>query len=193
MGEDAPVAAPQLAPPGKFDFSNANEWPRWLKCFERYRIASGLDKQSQEFQVNAFMYAVGGHLEHAQKKSYTEVVAAFTAHCVSKRNVIYERACFNRWNQEPGECVDSFITAVHTLAEHCEFGALREQLIRDRIVVGIRDAKLSENLQLDADLTLENAIRRVKQNAAVKRQQPVLRGTKQVTGHVDVTQPRDRK
>ena len=94
-------------------------------------------------------------LTDAQKKPYTEVAAAFTAHCVSKSNVIYKRACFNRRNQEPGESVDSFITAMHTLAEHCEFGALRKQLIRDRIVVGIRDAKLSENLQLDTDLTLE--------------------------------------
>ncbi len=52
-----PHVAPQFAPPGKFDFSNANDWPRWMKHFERYRIALGLDKQSQEFQVNAFMYA----------------------------------------------------------------------------------------------------------------------------------------
>ena len=84
------------------------------------------------------------------------------------------------------QSVESFITAAHTLAEHCEFGTLREQLIRDRIVVGIRDARLSESLQLDADLTLEKAITRVKQSAAVKKQQPVLRGTEQSTGQVEV-------
>lgn len=72
---------------------------------------------------------------------------------------------------------------MHSLAEHCEFGALREQLIRDRIVVGIRDAKLSESLQSDADLTLEKAMTRVRQRAAVKKQQLVLRGTEQATGH----------
>lgn len=148
--------APQLAPPGKFNFSNANEWPRWIKRFERYRIVSGLDEKSQEFQVNAFMYAAGNDAEDIlkvlplmdeQKESYNAVTEVFTAHCVSKRNVIFERACFNRRSQEPGESVESFITAVHTLAEHCEFGALREQLIRDQIMVGIRDAKLSESLQ----------------------------------------------
>lgn len=74
---------------------------------------------------------------------------------------------------------------MHTLAEHCEFGALREQLIRDRIVVGIRDAKLSESLQLDADLTLEKTMTRVRQSAAVKKQQPVLCGTEQTAGHVE--------
>lgn len=102
------ASAPQLAPPGKFDCANTKEWQRWMKRFERYRIASGLDKQSQEFQVNAFMYAAGDDAEdilnvlpltEAQKQSYQAVKEAFThifTHCVSKRNIIFERACCNR-------------------------------------------------------------------------------------------------
>ncbi len=70
-----------------------------------------------------------------------------------------------------------FITAIHALAEHCEFGALRDELIRDRIVVGIQDARLSESLQLDSELTLEKAMIKVRQSEAVKRQQPILRGS----------------
>ena len=34
-------------------------------------------------------------------------------------------------------------------------------MIRDRIVVGLHDAKLSETLQLDAELTLEKAVTKV--------------------------------
>lgn len=74
----------------------------------------------------------------------------------------------------------AFITVVHTLAKHCEFGALREELIRDRFVIGIRKAELSEILQLDPDLTLEKAITRVRQSAVVKTQQPILRGAEQI-------------
>lgn len=59
---------------------------------------------------------------------------------------------------------------MHTLAEHYEFGNLRDKLKRDRIVVGIRGAKLSESLQLYAELTLEKAMTRVRQSAAVKEQ-----------------------
>ena len=40
---------------------------------------------------------------------------------------------------------------------------MKEQLIRDRLVVGIRDRALSERLQMEADLTLEKAKRLVKQ------------------------------
>ncbi len=32
--------------------------------------------------------------------------------------------------QEPGESADNFITAVNKLAEHCNFGPLKDELIR---------------------------------------------------------------
>lgn len=110
------------------------------------------------------MYTIGDEAEdilnvlplnEEAKKSYETEKTAFTRHCVSKRNVIFERARFNRRNQEAGESIEAFITAIHALAEHCVFGALRDELIRDRIVVVIQDARLSESLQLDFELTLE--------------------------------------
>jgi len=188
MADNAPVPASsvQLTPPGNFHFSNANEWPKWIRRFERFRIASSLDKQSEEYQVNTLLYTLGDEAEDIlsvlplssdQKEKCADVKQAFENHCVSKKNVIFECARFNRRNQEPRESAESFITAVHSLAEHCAFGALREELIRDRIVVGLRDAKLSESLQMDPDLTLEKTISRVRHSEEIKRQQPVLRGS----------------
>ena len=60
--------------------------------------------------------------------------------------------------QTEEKSVDNFITDLYTLAEFCDFSDLRDKLIRDRIVVGIRDKALSERLQLEADLTLEKAV-----------------------------------
>ena len=48
-------------------------------------------------------------------------------------------------------------------------------MIRDRIVVGIRDEAMSQKLQLDADLTLESAKKMVRQREAVKEQQVQLK------------------
>ena len=50
-------------------------------------------------------------------------------------------------------------------------------MVRDRIVVGIRNAALSEKLQLDDKLTLEKAITLVRQSEAVKEQQPLMQGS----------------
>ena len=54
---------------------------------------------------------------------------------------------------------------LHSLmAKHCEYSGLNNEMIRDRIMVGLRDATLSEKLQIDLSLTLE------KQSAWLERQ-----------------------
>lgn len=62
MEREAPSPS-QIAPPGRFDFTNTSEWPRWMKRFEHYKIVSGLDKQPEEYQMNTFMYAAGDDAE----------------------------------------------------------------------------------------------------------------------------------
>ena len=80
-------------------------------------------------------------------------------------------------HQEEGESVDAYITDLYALAEHCDYGALHNETIRDRIVVGIRNRALSEKMQLDSKLTLDSAVTQVRQSEAVKLQQSVLRGS----------------
>ena len=46
---------------------------------------------------------------------------------------------------------------IHRLADNCDYGPMKEEMIRDRLVVGIRDSRLSETLQLNAKLTLGGA------------------------------------
>ena len=86
----------------------------------------------------------------------------FEGHFIAKRNIIFERVKFNVRVQNEGELVENF-TDLHCLAKHCEFSALKDQLIRDRIVVGLRNKKLSEKLQLDPNLTLEKATAQARQ------------------------------
>lgn len=60
------------------------------------------------------------------------------------------------------------------MAEDCEYGALREELLRDRIVVGIKDSTLSRKMQMERRLDLAKAINMVRQAEDIKRQQTVL-------------------
>ena len=153
--------------PEKFDFSRQDEWPKWSRRFERFRQASGLSKEDEESQINTLIYAMGDqaddvlnsfNLTTTQLKSYHTVKTRLDEHFVVRRNIIFERAKFNRRRQEEGETADTFITALHAMAEHCAYGTLKDEMIRDRIVVGLRDAKLSEKFQLDPELTLTKAI-----------------------------------
>ena len=59
---DAAAIYPSLSvkPPKSLRFE---EWPRWVKRFERYRVISGLSKQEGALQVNALLYALSGESE----------------------------------------------------------------------------------------------------------------------------------
>ena len=74
-----------------------------------------------------------------------------------RKNVIYERARFNRRNQRQGETAEQYIMALYELVENCEYGTMKDEMIRDRLVVGIQDDALSQKLQMDSSLTLETA------------------------------------
>ena len=106
---------------------------------------------------------------------YNVVKAKFEKHFVAKKNVIYERAKFNQRVQGPDEPVENFITALHCLVEFREYSQLKEEMLRDRLVVGLRDMKLSKKLQMGAALTLENAAQQARQIESVKQQQEVIR------------------
>jgi len=100
----------------------------------------------------------------------------FDAFFQVRRNVIYARARFHRRNQLPGE---QYIMALYNLAANCEYGRLENEMIRDRLVVGIRDSALSERLQMDAELTLDKAKKQIPQREAVHQQQCELKGAEQ--------------
>ncbi len=53
------ATAVQITPPDPFDFSCPAEWPRWIRRFERFHIATALDEKSEQYQVNALLYAMG--------------------------------------------------------------------------------------------------------------------------------------
>lgn len=77
---------------------------------------------------------------------------------------------------EDGEPVTDFITALYALSKTCEYGQLKDELIRVGIVVRVRDKRLSTELQLQNDLTLERRTAVLaKQTEVVRRQQDVLR------------------
>ncbi|GBM21326.1 Uncharacterized protein K02A2.6 [Araneus ventricosus] len=176
------MAALHINSPENFTFSTPSNWSKWKMRFERYRIASGLSTKTGNEQVNSLLYIMGQQAEdifssfglsETEQDDFDIVLKKFNDHFV-KKNTIFELAQFNKRVQLDGESVNMFITALYTLAKHCEYGVLHDELIRDRIVVGIRDKNLSEKLQLDADLTSIKVIERVRLSEVVKEQQGKL-------------------
>ena len=81
-------------------------------------------------------------------------------------------------NQDSGESIDHYVTVLKNLANTCEFGALKESLIRDRIVFGIQDSSVRERLLRDAKLTLETAIEKVRSSELTQIQLKQIKADK---------------
>ena len=65
---------------------------------------------------------------------------------------------------------------LYQLTESCNYGKLKSEIIRDRLVEEIRDDNLSQQLQMDPKLTLDKVKMRIRQKEAVQHQQGILRG-----------------
>ncbi len=120
----------QVPLPEKFSFKSEDRL-KWIKHFERFRIASGLETQANENQVNALIYTMGEeaedmltsfHLSTTEAAEYETVKDRLDAHFIAWS--IFERIKFNQWQQEMGESVECYITALHCLAENCGYGTL---------------------------------------------------------------------
>lgn len=116
-------------------------------------------------------------LSAEELKQYRTIKTRFDQYFTKKKNTIYERAKFNSRYQEDGEPVEAFITALHKLATKCKFGDLHDEMICNRIVVGIKNHALSEKMQLEEGLDLARATKLARENEAIKKQQSGLRET----------------
>lgn len=194
----APPAA-GISPPTPFNFDRTSEWPEWIMSFDDYRHASGLNERTEEAQVRTLLYTMGRQarkifqtfgLTEEESRGYEMVKKKFDTHFVATKNIVYESANFHRRKQEPGESADNFVTALHELADRCEFAEFRERMIRDRFVVGLEDAQLSEALQMDSTLTLATALAKARLKETVHRQQLELRAVsnKATTGELGTVQ-----
>ena len=121
----------------------AENWRKWKQRFEWLR--AGSVRKMRKYKIlhvagpdaleiyNTFSWENGG-----DEMKMTKIIEKFQAYCEPRKNITWERHVFNTCNQEVGETIDQYMTKLKTKARSCEFGALKDSLIRDRIVCGIK-------------------------------------------------------
>ncbi|XP_070407964.1 uncharacterized protein [Nothobranchius furzeri] len=160
-----------LKPPEHLKLSgNVDEnWHTFKQQFNLYVMAMGLETKPDTRKIALLLTLAGPQaievyntfaFEMAEDRAWMDVVLAkFDAHCTPKKNETYERYMFRCRMQQQSESFDSFLTALRLKPQSCNFGTLRESMIRDQIVCGVEDKKLRERLIRESDLTLDVAVK----------------------------------
>lgn len=132
-----------------FEGNVAENWRRFKQKYDIFVVASGYEKKSNKKKCCMLLNLAGEQaIEVYNTFTYEEkdeqddpavLIQKFEEYCNPGRNITYERHVFNTRMQSVNETIDAYVTELRLQAKNCEFGALCNELIRDRIVVGIRD------------------------------------------------------
>lgn len=162
----------------KMDGNLSENWRRFKRYFNIYMSAGELNTKSDETKINLLLNAVGEEavevfdtlaLTAEQNRDYNAVLQAFETFCIGKKNIVYERFMFYQRKQKDGEPFDSFLVDIKKLARTCEFADDKEML-RDQIVMGIRDTKTQLRMLEMSDLTYDKAVEKGRQSEISKEQ-----------------------
>ncbi len=107
-----------------------------------------------------------------KRRIKTIVLKKFDEYCSPRTQIIYERYRFDNRNQAPGESIVTYLTEMRTIARNCAQDSITpDEILRDRLVLGIRNDHVRERFLRLNDLTLQKAVDTIK--AAEQTQQQV--------------------
>ena len=161
-------------PPLKLKDNKSEEWKLFRQLWDNYVVITELQKKDKKYQRAVFLNVIGPEglrlfntlkfstLEDGTKEDeydITLIVHKMDTIIVGEVNETYERYVFNRREQGPQETIDEYVTTLRDLARTCNFcECLQDSLIRDRLVLGIKDPPTRKTLLQKKNLTLETAI-----------------------------------
>lgn len=178
MPDDAPVQAAASPPlftsnvpiPPKIQLKGnlASNWKQWKQIWNAYELVTKLKDQSDEYRVATFITCIGQDAlaihnglpftSEDEKKNMDKIIELWDSYCLGRTNITYERYMFNARDQKENESIEAYASALRSLANTCNFGPLKEELIRDRIVCGLSDNEIRKKLLQIPELTLDKCM-----------------------------------
>ena len=145
-------------------------WKTWVAQFENYLVASGGTNNPVARKKELLLHCLGKEgqrvfqnlLDHdnppAGASEYDKALLVLEKHYGPKNSVVAEHYKFRQRRQCPGETAQDYVAALRELAVTCNFGAMRDEMIRDQLVENTISDKICEKLFMEENLTLARAI-----------------------------------
>lgn len=148
---------------------SGDNWKIFERDWKYYEIAARISQEPEMVLVAALLNVIGHDGQDMfetfewgdtpeNKDKLEEVPKQYRGRCVTERNETFDRYNFFKRNQESGETMNTYITAATKLANSCNFGVMKDNQVRDRLVHGIRDDTSRQRLLAQKTLTLEKRL-----------------------------------
>ena len=149
---------------GEFDPSS-EKWDNYIERAEQFYIANDINDDVKKRAIllsscgaKTYQLLRGLSDNNPSTKSYAELNTLMKEHLYSARNPIVERFKFNTRDRLPNESIAEYLAVLRRLSEPCEYGTTLNQMLRDRLVCGIKYEKIQQRLLSEKALTLEKAL-----------------------------------
>ena len=117
---------------------------KWRQTMELY-FDVAMSETEEKDKCKALLHVIGQDgrdiyktfiIQEGDKDKIAPLFTQFERYCIPRKNVTMERYKFNTRLQGKSEPIDQFVTDLRNMTQNCAFGAMTEELIRDRIVCG---------------------------------------------------------
>ncbi|XP_062715960.1 uncharacterized protein LOC134291782 [Aedes albopictus] len=132
---------------------------------ERFEILCKLNKVSAETKQSWFISVSGDEVfdevklifpkKEVSEIPYDEMIKKLKARLDKVEPALMNRYEFYNRLQRSNESAENFVLAVKLLAENCNFREFKDEAIRDRLIIGLRDKELRKKLLMDDEVNLE--------------------------------------
>lgn len=145
--------------------NNCEEWKRWWQQMELYLLATGLDKAEEKRKIAILLHSMGTKgLEifntfnlNINESTFEAVTKKFDNYFEPKKNLTMCRYAFFTRKQSKSESIQEFLTDLENKSNNCEFGDLKESLIRDIFIANMHVdlSHIRQRLLQESTLTYE--------------------------------------
>ena len=160
-----------LKPPSRLTLgANIQEsWKLFKQRWDTYAVLSQVSTLQRNVQVALFLHCLDDDALKAYNgfsfvtpesdRTVSDIIAKFESFAIGEVNETYERFIFNNRAQRDGESFERFYSEIRRLVKSCNHcDKCLDSILRDRIVLGVRDKDTQRDLLKIRDLTLAKAI-----------------------------------
>ncbi|XP_058985915.1 uncharacterized protein K02A2.6 [Musca domestica] len=167
----------------------AGKWQVYEEQMQFFFMANGLDDDKAKKAI--FLSSCGTETyallksiatpENITDASFTfdKAITLLRKHFCPHANIIIQRFQFYRRDQQEEEEIPEYLAALRKLCQHCDFKDL-DEMLRDRLVCGMRDTNLQKRLLANEKLTLEVAENEAIANEEAQKSLTTLKGSTNV-------------